>query len=165
LAADPAVRRFGVVAYAGVPLRATDGEPVGTLCAIDYEPRTWSAEDLGLMTDLAAGVIAELQVLAATRVVARHQAALRELTELAHELPGPDAVLRALARYGATELREVTPEESARLSAAADAGEPVAELPLEPGGTLAARFAGEHAFSDDDRAHLAAVGAIAALAG
>jgi GAF domain-containing protein len=164
-AADPAVRQFGVVAYAGVPLRATDGEPVGTLCAIDYEPRTWSPEDLGLMTDLAAGVIAELQVLAATRVVARHQAALRELTELAHELPGPDAVLRALARYGATGLREVTPEESAHLSAAADAGEPVAELPLEPGGTLAARFAGEHTFTDDDRAHLAAVGAIAALAG
>jgi len=164
-AANPAVQQFGVVAYAGVPLRTTDGEPVGTLCAIDYEPRAWSAEDLGLLTDLGAGVIAELQVLAATRVVARHQAAVRELTELAHELPGPDAVLRALARFGATGLRKLTPDEAARLTAASQAGEPVAELPLEPGGTLAASFASGRTFTDDDRAHLAAVGAIAALAG
>jgi len=110
-------------------------------------------------------VIAELQVLAATRVMARHQAGLRELTELAHALPGQDAVLRALARFGATGLRELTPQESARLSAAAEAGDAVGELPLEPGGTLAACFAGERTFTDDDRAHLAAVGAIAALAG
>ena len=36
-AANPAVKQFGVVAYAGVPLAPTDGEPVGTLCALDYE--------------------------------------------------------------------------------------------------------------------------------
>ncbi len=165
-AGNPAVEQFGVVAYAGVPLSTTDGETVGTLCAIDYAPREWSAEDLRLLADLGAGVIAELQVLAATRIVARHQAALRELTELAHALADhEDAVLPALARFGATGLRELTPDESARLSAAADAGEPVAELPLEPGGTLAACFAGERTFTDDDRAHRAAVGAIAALTG
>ena len=59
-AANPAVEQFGVVAYAGVPLRAANGEPIGTLCALDYEPRTWSEDDLALLTDLAAGVIAEL---------------------------------------------------------------------------------------------------------
>ena len=61
LAANPAVEQFGVVAYAGVPLRAADGEPIGTLCAIDYEARTWSQDDLGLLADLAAGVTAELR--------------------------------------------------------------------------------------------------------
>ncbi len=164
-ATNPAVEQFGVVAYAGVPLRTTDGEPVGTLCAIAYEPRTWSPEDLGLLTDFGAGVIAELQVLAATRRVARHQAGVRELTELAHALPeqGPDAVLRALARYGATALTRVAPDEAERLSAAAAAGEPVAVLPLD--GEIAVNFAAERTFTDDDRAHLAAVGAIAALAG
>ena len=61
-AANPAVEQFGVVAYAGVPLRAADGEPVGTLCAIDFEPRTWSEDDLGVLADLAAGATAELQL-------------------------------------------------------------------------------------------------------
>ena len=75
LATNPAVEQLGVVAYAGVPLRAADGEPVGTLCAIDYEPRTWSPDDLALLADLAAGVIAELQLLTATRLVARHRPA------------------------------------------------------------------------------------------
>jgi GAF domain-containing protein len=165
-ATNPAVEQFGVVAYAGVPLRTTDGEPVGTLCAIDYAPRTWSAEDLGLLTDFGAGVIAELQVLAATRRVARHQAGVRELTELAHALTTQDvqdAVLPVLARHGATGLTRVAPDEAERLSAAAAAGEPVAVLPLD--GELAVSFAGERTFTDDDRAHLAAVGAIVALAG
>ena len=83
---DPAVEQLGVVAYAGVPLRAADGEPIGTLCAIDFEPRRWSAEDLALLADLAAGVIAELQLLTATRIVARDQVRLRSLTELSAAL-------------------------------------------------------------------------------
>ena len=165
-AANPAVEQFGVVAYAGVPLRTTDGEPVGTLCAIDYEPRTWSAEDLGLLTDLGAGVIAELQVLAATRVVARHQAGLRELTELAHALPeqGHDAVLRALARYGAT---GVTRAGSRRGRAALRRGaRRVSRSPCCRWTASSPRASpSERTFTDDDRAHLAAVGAIAALAG
>ena len=51
LAVNPAVEHLGVVAYAGVPLRAADGEPIGTLCAIDYEPREWSPEDLAALSD------------------------------------------------------------------------------------------------------------------
>ena len=78
LATNPAVEQFGVVAYAGVPLRAADGEPIGTLCAVDYEPRAWSPDDLELLTDLAAGVIAELQLLSATRLVARDEVRMRE---------------------------------------------------------------------------------------
>ncbi len=86
LAANPAVEQLGVVAYAGVPLRAADGEPIGTLCALDYAPRTWSEDDLALLSDLAAGVIAELQLLTATRLVARHQGRLGALTELSSSL-------------------------------------------------------------------------------
>lgn len=43
----------GVRAYAGVPLRSTEGHALGTLCVIDHQPRQFSAGDLGLLQDLA----------------------------------------------------------------------------------------------------------------
>ena len=165
-AANPAVQQFGVVAYAGVPLRTTDGEPVGTLCAIDYEPRTWSAEDLGLLDGPRRG--RDRGTAGAGRDPRRRAPSGRRARA---DRTGPRAASgrtpccgrsRASAR---PDFAKLTPDESARLTAAAQAGEPVAELPLEPGGTLAASFASERTFTDDDRAHLAAVGAIAALAG
>ena len=86
LAANPAVEQFGVVAYAGVPLRTAAGEPIGTLCALDHEPRVWSQDDLALLADLAAGVIAELQLLTATRLLARDRTQLRSLATLSAAL-------------------------------------------------------------------------------
>jgi GAF domain-containing protein len=98
-AVNPAVQQLGVVAYAGVPLRTAGGEPVGTLCAIDFEPRTWNEDELGMLSDLAAGVIAELQLLTATRLLARQRTGLQALTRLSQGLAGaetPDDVLREL---------------------------------------------------------------------
>ncbi|HWM12601.1 MAG TPA: GAF domain-containing protein [Solirubrobacteraceae bacterium] len=85
-AANPAVEQLGVVAYAGVPLRAAGGEPIGTLCAIDRAPREWSQDDLELLTDLAASVIAQLQLLTATTMGARRQARLRKLAAVSSAL-------------------------------------------------------------------------------
>src|SRR5688500_7257274 len=39
LRVHPAVREFGVAAYAGEPLIVGSGHAVGALCAIDFEPR------------------------------------------------------------------------------------------------------------------------------
>lgn len=50
----------GVLAYAGVPLRAPGGQVVGTLCGSDVHPRTWSSEDLASLSDLARWAEAEL---------------------------------------------------------------------------------------------------------
>ncbi len=130
LAANPAVLQFGVVAYAGVPLRTVGGEPVGTLCAIDYEPRTWSQEDLGLLSDLAAGAIAELQLLAATRQAARHQTRMRALTELSYALAPAETpsdvleeLLPALDRFDANAVWLLLIDESEQtLSTAAASG-------------------------------------------
>jgi GAF domain-containing protein len=111
LAANPAVEQLGVVAYAGVPLRAADGEPIGTLCALDYEPHEWSENDLALLADLAAGVIAELQLLTATRLVARARTSLRALTALSSALAPArgvddvvDAIGRAVERFDASAI-------------------------------------------------------------
>jgi diguanylate cyclase len=51
-----AVREFGVIAYASMPLILADGNAVGTLCAIDDQPRQWSEDELRVLEDLAAAV-------------------------------------------------------------------------------------------------------------
>jgi GAF domain-containing protein len=139
-AANLAVEQYGVVAYAGVPLRA-GGEAVGTLCAIDFKPRTWSEDDLGVLADLAGGATAELQLLAATRTVARHSASLQALTQLSNGLATAqtaDDVLRellpALERFHASAVRVLLTDESGHAlhTAAATDGSRHADLPLTP---------------------------------
>jgi GAF domain-containing protein len=129
-AANPAVMELGVVAYAGVPLRAAGGEPIGTLCALDYKPRAWPPEDLALLADLAAGVIAELQLLTATRVVAQQEARVRALTALSSALaPAQTAdevleeVSRVVDRFDANGLwLSMVDESSSALRTAATTG-------------------------------------------
>jgi PAS domain S-box-containing protein len=56
----PAVRDFGVRAYAGVPLTTPDGALLGALCAIDDAPHAWRSEDLARLGELATVAQAEL---------------------------------------------------------------------------------------------------------
>lgn len=46
--------------YAGCPLRAPNGQKLGTLCIIDREPRNFGEEDVEALEDLAA--MAELEL-------------------------------------------------------------------------------------------------------
>ncbi|WP_435747241.1 SpoIIE family protein phosphatase [Nocardioides sp. SYSU DS0663] len=57
---NPAIPDLGVVAYAGWPITDHTGAVVGSLCAIDGEPRPWSAEELDSLADLAAACSSEL---------------------------------------------------------------------------------------------------------
>ncbi len=65
--ADPLVcdliptTELGVVAYLGVPLLTSAGEPIGSLCAIDVAPRSWSENDIRVVEDLAATVMAYIE--------------------------------------------------------------------------------------------------------
>ncbi len=58
---NSAVEDLGVIAYAGMPLTADDGTVLGSLCAIDHEPRRWTDEELSRLADLAVACSAELQ--------------------------------------------------------------------------------------------------------
>ena len=51
---NPAIGELGVVAYAGMPLTDADGTILGALCAIDHEPRTWTAREVEVLGSLAA---------------------------------------------------------------------------------------------------------------
>ncbi|HEX8073471.1 MAG TPA: GAF domain-containing protein [Thermoleophilaceae bacterium] len=57
-----AIRDMNVIAYAGMPLVDSDGQVLGTLCAIDHRPRQWSRRQVELLKDLAAGVTREIEL-------------------------------------------------------------------------------------------------------
>ena len=83
-----AIPELGVVAYAGMPLTSADGQVLGSLCAIDTEPRAWTDEELATLADLAAMCTTELRLRLATRHHRRESDRSRELSarlDLAHE--------------------------------------------------------------------------------
>jgi diguanylate cyclase (GGDEF)-like protein len=57
-----ASREGGVIAYAAIPLILADGNAVGTLCAIDENPREWSADELRTLEDLAAAIVSVMDL-------------------------------------------------------------------------------------------------------
>jgi PAS domain S-box-containing protein len=65
--------------YAGAPLRTPDGLNLGTLCAIDTTPRQLSVEEQGVLADLAALAMDELQLRIALREKSQHMAAIENL--------------------------------------------------------------------------------------
>jgi PAS domain S-box-containing protein len=59
---NPAITDLGVIAYAGIPLMTADGQSLGSFCAIDHEPRVWTAEEVETLGDLAASAITEIEL-------------------------------------------------------------------------------------------------------
>ena len=55
-----AIEDLDVIAYAGWPLRDHNGRVIGSLCAIDSEPREWTAHEIQMLEDLAASCSAEI---------------------------------------------------------------------------------------------------------
>jgi GAF domain-containing protein len=51
-----------VRAYLGVPLVAGSGLVLGALCVFGPEPRSWSAHDVGVLAELGASAIVELEL-------------------------------------------------------------------------------------------------------
>ena len=56
------VLELGVVAYLGIPLVTNEGHALGSLCAVDSQPRDWSPEEVETLRDLATSVMAEIHL-------------------------------------------------------------------------------------------------------
>jgi PAS domain S-box-containing protein len=80
------VRKFGLVAYLGVPLTGAAGELLGALCVIDLRAREWGVEQERLLQDLAASVVTEIRL----------HAQSREIRKTAEELAQNLQILRAV---------------------------------------------------------------------
>jgi len=61
---------FGLQFYAGVPLKTREGHNLGTLCVLDFEPRTVTLEEITTLEDLASVVMNELELRLESRRIA-----------------------------------------------------------------------------------------------
>lgn len=57
----PRAADHDALAYAGIPLEVADGTVRGTLCVLDSSPRSWSAQELATLDELATVALAELE--------------------------------------------------------------------------------------------------------
>lgn len=64
---NAAIDDIGVVAYAGFPIVTADNTVVGSLCAIDSQPRAWTKEQLDVLRELAGLAHTELVLRSALR--------------------------------------------------------------------------------------------------
>lgn len=71
LSNNRALADLGVIAYAGVPITATNGESIGSLCAIDNEPHEWSGADIDLLRGL--GQVAEASIAVSEAIAAERR--------------------------------------------------------------------------------------------
>jgi PAS domain S-box-containing protein len=99
---------FGIRFYAATPLTTIDGYNLGTICVIDRQPRTISKAELGILQDLAAIVMDEMELRHASRQTVAlertlHQRALEEkmlLQQRSRErLQAEKALRESEARY------------------------------------------------------------------
>jgi PAS domain S-box-containing protein len=81
VAALPAVTSGQVRAYLGVPLISASGHVVGALAVYDPEPRGWSEDEVELLVNLGASVVAELELSAARTAVGTSTARLEVALE------------------------------------------------------------------------------------
>ncbi|SPJ25495.1 GAF domain-containing sensor histidine kinase [Palleronia abyssalis] len=100
----PIATKFGIVSYASIPIRRSDGSFFGTLCAIDTEPRGLKHPRVVAMLEMFADVIgrgleteerleAQEQLVAHERDLARTQEQF--IAVLGHDLRNPVAALEA----------------------------------------------------------------------
>lgn len=62
VARNPAVRDGTVRACVAMPLGTTDGRAVGTLLAMDQEPREWTAPQIDFLSKLSALIVHEMEL-------------------------------------------------------------------------------------------------------
>jgi GAF domain-containing protein len=104
---DPKIRF-----YAGAPLITPEGFAIGTLCAIDREPRMLSPEQITALQSLARQVVAQLEL---RRMTKELQQLLESKTKLfhilSHDLRSPFNGILAFSQTLADEAETLSREE------------------------------------------------------
>ena len=78
---------FGLRFYLAVPLRTHDGYNLGTLCIIDYQPRTVSTDQIAMLESLAVVVMDQMELrLSARRAIGELSLSLSRAQMLGREI-------------------------------------------------------------------------------
>lgn len=94
----PTVTSLGVAAYVGVPIVVRE-QVIGSFCAIDMHPHPWTADEVEVLTELAASAQREIELrraLRESRALAERLAA--QGRELAAQVEETEALSRELRR-------------------------------------------------------------------
>lgn len=103
-----AIRDLGVVAYLGIPLMSPEGQPLGSFCAIDSQPRAWTTDEIATLRDLVAAAVTEITLRATVRALECERVALRE--EVAHNRLIMDSISQGLTISDLTEAKAIEVE-------------------------------------------------------
>jgi PAS domain S-box-containing protein len=80
-----ALHELGTRAYIGIPI-TFGGHAIGALCALDSDPRDWTADEVGTIEDVARALQAQIDVNARLNEAnERHEAIVSELSEVVFE--------------------------------------------------------------------------------
>lgn len=91
----PSVLDYNIIAYLGMPFHSPNGEPLGALCVICSESRTWSEEDKRNLFMLSRCVTDLIQLEASLKTSEwLRQEQLEFASVLSHDLKSPTNTLR-----------------------------------------------------------------------
>lgn len=97
--------------YAGIPLTTERGQALGTLCAIDHDPRRLSGDEQQFLRDIAAVVVDEMELLRTRRELEKQTAGLGTFVQaLAHDVAGPLRRVRGFCDLIGEEPDNIDPE-------------------------------------------------------
>lgn len=100
-----AIPDLNVIAYAGIPLITSDGHVLGSFCAIDGQPRTWTDHDLAVLTELAGSAMTIIELRASGLLL---DAAEDERDRMDARLQATEARERAAQQQRIDDLLEVS---------------------------------------------------------
>jgi GAF domain-containing protein len=75
---NPMLKEHGIRFYAGVPILAPNGQPIGSLCLLDLKPRQLSEREKRLLQEYANDVMEE---------IARRAPRIESVSAVGHEVP------------------------------------------------------------------------------